>query len=168
MARGSKKKASSEGTGKPIEPESSSDEQAAVAAPIIDCPPELFAAARQEWDRVIADLTPTGALCTLDRAALAAYCQAYALWIETVEYLKKYGTVMKSPSGYPVQSPYLSIANQQVDTMLRIATQFGFTPASRGQKIRIVDDDSRLLESDRHGGELKEWGEVTELEKVKW
>src|SRR3954468_22214109 len=136
--------------------------------PIIVCPAALDAAAHEEWDRIIADLTATGTLCTFDRAALAAYCQAYALWIEAVETLKKFGTVMKSPSGYPVQSPYMSIANQQVDTMLRIAAQFGFTPASRGQKIRIRNADSELFDPDEAINDLKDLGEMSELPKLKW
>ena len=35
--------------------------------------------------------------------------------------------------GYPVQSPYVSIANRQAEIMMRIAFEFGFTPASRGR-----------------------------------
>jgi 2-methylisocitrate lyase-like PEP mutase family enzyme len=44
-------------------------------------------------------------LTTLDRAALAANCGAYALWAEATEAIQKYGTMVKSPSGYPIQSP---------------------------------------------------------------
>jgi P27 family predicted phage terminase small subunit len=141
------------------------DQEPAAVAPIIECPPELDGAAHREWDRIIADLSATGAVCTLDRAALAVYCQAYSIWIEAVENLKRFGTVMKSPSGYPVQSPYLSIANQQVDIMLRIAAQFGFTPASRGQKIWIANNDSELIEGDE---DLKALGDMSELPKLKW
>ena len=35
--------------------------------------------------------------------------------------------------GYPIQSPYVAIANRQAELMLRIAAEFGFTPASRGR-----------------------------------
>jgi P27 family predicted phage terminase small subunit len=115
---------------------------------IIDCPPELSPAAKQEWDRIISELTATDMLKIFDRAALAAYCEAYALWIEAVENVHKYGAVMKSPSGFPLQSPYLSIAARQVDTMLRIATEFGFTPASRGQRSMITKVGPKLLEAD--------------------
>jgi phage terminase small subunit len=41
--------------------------------------------------------------------------------------------MVKSPSGYPVQSPYVSIANRQAEIMMRIASEFGFTPASRSR-----------------------------------
>jgi P27 family predicted phage terminase small subunit len=45
--------------------------------------------------------------------------------------IQTYGSIMKSPNGHPMQSPAVSIANQQADIIVRIATQFGFTPASR-------------------------------------
>jgi phage terminase small subunit len=41
--------------------------------------------------------------------------------------------MIKSPSGYPVQSPYLAMANRQAEIMMRIASEFGFTPASRSR-----------------------------------
>jgi P27 family predicted phage terminase small subunit len=50
-----------------------------------------------------------------------------------MEAIQKYGTMIKSPSGYPVQSPYLAIANRQAEIMMRIASEFGFTPASRSR-----------------------------------
>jgi P27 family predicted phage terminase small subunit len=72
-------------------------------------------------------------LTHLDRAALAAYCGAYALWAEAMEAIQKFGTMVKSPSGYPIQSPYVAIANRQAEIMMRIASEFGFTPASRSR-----------------------------------
>jgi phage terminase small subunit len=41
--------------------------------------------------------------------------------------------MIKSPSGYPVQSPYVAVANRQAEIMMRIASEFGFTPASRSR-----------------------------------
>ena len=103
------------------------------AIPVVECPTELGPVARQEWDRIAGALTAVGRLTVLDRALLAAYCNAYALWLEAVEALEKYGAVMKSPSDYPVQSPYVSVANRQAEIMMRIASEFGFTPASRSR-----------------------------------
>jgi phage terminase small subunit len=50
--------------------------------------------------------------------------------------------MVKSPAGYPMQSPYISIANRQAEIMMRIASEFGFTPASRSRIL--VPDESRL------------------------
>lgn len=114
--------------------------------PIVECPPELSPIARQEWDRIAPELTATGRLTPLDRGLLAAYCVAYAVWLEAVEALQRYGTVMKSPNNYPVQSLYLSIANRQVEIMARIASEFGFTPASRSRLPSPSKGGSMLLE----------------------
>jgi P27 family predicted phage terminase small subunit len=112
----------------PLNPEEPRPEPA-----IPDCPPELSPAARREWDRLVGELGKLRVLTSLDRAALGAYCGAYALWAEATEALQKYGVMVKSPNGFPVQSPYLSIANRQAEIMMRIASEFGFTPASRGR-----------------------------------
>jgi P27 family predicted phage terminase small subunit len=100
---------------------------------IPDCPTELGEVARREWNRLAGELASLKLLTNLDRAALAAYRGAYALWAEATEAIQKYGSMIKSPSGYPVQSPYLAIANRQAEIMMRIASEFGFTPASRSR-----------------------------------
>jgi phage terminase small subunit len=53
--------------------------------PIVDCPSELGPVARQEWNRVAGALTALGRLTTFDRAPLAAYCNAYAAWLDASE-----------------------------------------------------------------------------------
>jgi P27 family predicted phage terminase small subunit len=100
---------------------------------IPECPAELGPVARREWDRLSKDLAALGLLTNLDRAALASYCVAHALWVQAIEAIQKYGSMVKSPSGYPIQSPYVSIANRQTEIMMRIASEFGFTPASRSR-----------------------------------
>jgi len=100
---------------------------------IPECPPELSERARREWDRLVGELSKLRLITNLDRAALATYCSAYALWAEAVEAIQQYGAMIKSPNGYPVQSPYIAIANRQAEIMLRISSEFGFTPASRGR-----------------------------------
>ena len=102
-----------------------------IAVP--DCPVELGLVARKEWERMIGELSQLRILTNLDRAALAAYCGAYAMWAEATEAIQKYGSMVKSPSGYPVQSPYVAIANRQTEIMMRIASEFGLTPASRSR-----------------------------------
>lgn len=103
------------------------------APEIPQSPAELGPVAKREWDRLVVELSQLGLMTNLDRAALAAYCGAYALWAEATENIQKYGTMVKSPSGYPIQSPYVAIANRQAELMMRIASEFGFTPASRSR-----------------------------------
>jgi Phage terminase, small subunit len=54
--------------------------------------------------------------------------------------------MMKSPLGFPVQSPFLAIANRQTEIMMRIASEFGFTPASRSRISTPIADDPSLLD----------------------
>ena len=103
------------------------------APAIPECPAELGPVARTEWNRLVGELTALRLLTNLDRAALAAYCGAYALWAEATAQIQKYGAMIKSPTGFPIQSPYLAIANRQAEIMMRIASEFGFTPASRSR-----------------------------------
>ena len=115
--------------------------------PIVpDCPNELGPVARQEWDRLAGELGKLKILTALDRAALAAYCGAYALCAEATEAIQKFGTMVKSPTGYPVQSPYVSIANRQAEIMMRIASEFGFTPASRSRISTPIKNEPNLFD----------------------
>jgi P27 family predicted phage terminase small subunit len=94
-------------------------------------PAHLSPAAKREWRRVGRLLLTLGLVSDLDRGALAAYCQAWGRWVEAEESLKRYGVVVKSPSGFPMQSPFLAIANKAMEQMRQFLGEFGMTPASR-------------------------------------
>src|SRR5712671_6086133 len=91
-------------------------------AAIPECPIQLGPVAKAEWDRLVKELAPLRILTHLDRAALASYCGAYGMWAEATEAVQKFGTMVKSPTGLPIQSPYVSIANRQAEIMMRIAS----------------------------------------------
>lgn len=55
------------------------------------CPPKLSALAKEEWNRIISELVELGFMTRLDRAALATYCQAYALYLDAIQAIQKYG-----------------------------------------------------------------------------
>ena len=118
---------------------------------IPECPPELSLAAQREWQRLVGDLTTLRLLTNLDRAALAAYCGAYAVWAEAMEAIQKFGAMVKSPSGYPIQSPYVAIANRQAELMMRIAAEFGFTPASRSRIATPSPEEPSLFDPPEEG-----------------
>ena len=116
------------------------------APAVPECPPELSPLARQEWVRLSSELSKLNLITLLDRGTLAAYCAAYAFWAEALQQLEKYGTMVKSPTGYPIQSPYLAIANRQAEIMMRVASEFGFTPASRSRISTPPPDQLPLLD----------------------
>jgi P27 family predicted phage terminase small subunit len=95
------------------------------------CPTHLDSAAKREWTRISRELTKLGLLTNVDRAALAAYCAAYSRWAEAEKQIQKFGLVIKAPSGYPIQNPYVGIANTSLDIMRKFSSEFGLTPASR-------------------------------------
>ena len=97
-------------------------------------PPEhLSDEAKKEWRRVGRLLLELGVVSDLDRSALAGYCQAWGRWVEAEEALRQYGVVVKSPSGYPMQSPFLAVANKALEQMRAFLIEFGMTPASRSR-----------------------------------
>jgi P27 family predicted phage terminase small subunit len=94
-------------------------------------PAHLGEAARKEWRRAGRFLVQLGLMSDLDRAAFAAYCTAYGRWVESEEALKTYGVMLKSPNGFPVQSPYLAVANRALEQLRSLLSEFGMSPASR-------------------------------------
>ncbi len=102
-----------------------------------DCPPHLGDAAQEEWHRLASALHGMGVLTVIDRAVLAAYCQCYGRWVDAEEKLKETPLLFKTPSGYVQQSPWLGIANKQLELMGRYMMELGLTPSSRS-RIRIA------------------------------
>lgn len=100
---------------------------------IPECPDHLDAVAREEWERITQELYRLNLLTTVDRAALAAYCQAWSRWTEAELNLRKTGMVVKTKDGYPLLNPYLSVINKTLLQMRAFLTEFGLTPASRSR-----------------------------------
>jgi P27 family predicted phage terminase small subunit len=110
-------------------------------------PPHLQGEARKEWSRLGRRLRDAGLLTDIDKTALAIYCQAWARWLEAEEQLAKYGTVIMTPSSFPVQSPYLAIANKAMEQMTRILVEFGMSPSSRSRVTPGPRPHKPLLEA---------------------
>jgi len=112
----------------------------AKVSPGLPTPPDfLCEVALAEWDRVAADLYKVGLLTELDRAALAAYCTAYARYVKAEQALAQLaeddpvngGLTVTTTNGNVVQNPMLGIARRANADALRAAAAFGMTPASR-------------------------------------
>jgi P27 family predicted phage terminase small subunit len=97
------------------------------------CPPHVQGEARREWYRLGRKLVTWRLVTEIDAGALALYCTAWARWVEAEASLTRYGTVIKSPNGYPVQSPYLAVANRAMDQMAKLLVEFGMSPSSRSR-----------------------------------
>lgn len=120
-------------------------------------PEHLSREAKTEWRRVIAELTMLGVMTKLDRAALAAYCQAYGRWIQAERALARlaerdeasHGLLIKTSNGNVVQSPLVGAANRAMVIMLRAAAEFGMTPAARA---RVETDRLPPIGAPQHAG----------------
>jgi P27 family predicted phage terminase small subunit len=62
-------------------------------------------------------------------------------WVEAEQRLKETPRLYKTPSGYVQQSPWLAIANKQLELMGRYMVELGMTPASRS---RVAAEDPRM------------------------
>ena len=100
-----------------------------------DCPPHLGEEARAEWYRLVDTLVEMGVVSVIDRAVLAAYCQAWGRWVEAEEKLREAPLLIRTPSGYVQQSPWLSVANRQMELMGRYMAEIGLTPAARSRIV---------------------------------
>lgn len=104
-----------------------------------DAPAHLSDAARVEWDRIVTELLALRLLTNLDRAALAAYCQAYGRWSSAETALARMaerdavtdGLIVKTKSGNLIQNPLVGAANKAMADMVRYAAEFGLTPSAR-------------------------------------
>ena len=112
--------------------------------PITPTRPEwLLEEAKHEWSRIVPELERMGLLTIVDRAALTAYCQAFARAVQAEAVLTAEGMTFKTPNGYTQQRPEVSIAMKEWHAVRAFASEFGLTPAARTriQVSKAANDD---------------------------
>ena len=97
-------------------------------------------------------LLKLGLMTDIDRGALALYCQSWGRWVEAEKQLTQYGTVIVSPNGFPVQSPYLAVANRAMAQMTKILVEFGMSPSSRSRVTPVKTGTADPFEQFLTGG----------------
>lgn len=129
------------------------------------CPAWLHKDAKKEWKRVAPQLERLGMLTSLDMAALAGYCQAYARYKEAEEFLNKHGTtypvwereqdgkIKYDDSGEPILRqvqpwPQAILANKMLQQIRAFCTEFGFSPSARNRlSVQGADNDEDGMEA---------------------
>lgn len=100
-------------------------------------PSYLCDVAKAEWRKTGKRLLAMGIMTDIDTSALAAYCQAFARWVEAEQMLNERGVLWRSTNDDGIelftQSPYLSIANKALEQMQKLLVEFGMTPSSRSR-----------------------------------
>jgi len=112
-------------------------------------PAELSEDALAEWNRVASDLYGLGILTAIDRAALAAYAQAYGRWVQAERAAARMadkdqltsGLMIRTTNGNAVQNPLIGVANKAMADMVRYAAEFGMTPSARS-RIQGADPEA--------------------------
>lgn len=101
------------------------------------CPIWLEKDAKKEWKRIVKELSKIeGLLTAVDQTALAAYCQAYARWVEAERVLSESGTTYVSMTKYgstQLARPEVAISQKALQQIRAFCAEFGLTPSSRGR-----------------------------------
>jgi P27 family predicted phage terminase small subunit len=126
---------------------------------IPDPPERLRDEAREEWVRIAPELYRLGVLTVIDLRPLACYCQAYGDWCEAEDAMiaakaddpHSFGLTLETPNGGIIANPLVRIRASARDKVMRYATEFGFTPASR---TRISGNASANEPAPKFGGLL--------------
>lgn len=110
-----------------------------------DAPAHLDQVAREEWDRISELMTATGVLTQADRAVLSLYCSAWSKWVNAeTKLIGDSGAqelVQPLKNGMDGGNPYLSIANKQLEIIIRLAAILGLDPCSR---TRLTSPDAAM------------------------
>lgn len=95
---------------------------------------------RATWTEALASC-PHGLLRRLDRHAFARWVEHTVLRRREMAKLKAGPSLIKTPKGAVVQSPYLGIVNRQSELLAKLESEMGFTPASR-TRIALEEEDA--------------------------
>lgn len=136
------------------------------------CPPHLDDVAHKEWLRVTKILKSIGMMTLLDRSTLAAYCEAYSRWVKATTKMNEMGMVYAEgrqvddkgkviKQGIPRANPYIKIAKEAFDQMIKTAILFGMSPSSRAslsilsQNSSPATDKTEIFRMLKHGNDNK-------------
>ena len=113
-----------------------------------DPPVHLSKEAKQYWKETFKLLAGVGVLTEMDADSLSLYCESKARWVHAKKQIEKDGLVIVAQSGFPVQSPWLQIANKAHEQMLKISAEFGMTPSSMSRIcVAVKPEDENPFDS---------------------
>ncbi|MCY9786842.1 phage terminase small subunit P27 family [Nocardiopsis sp. EMB25] len=103
-------------------------------------PTWLSREAAAEWRRVIPELSRLDLIKEADRAALAAYCEAWATFVDATRQVQREGLTIDAAQG-TLPHPAVAIARNAGREMRAWAGHFGLTPSTEQALARGADDD---------------------------
>ena len=102
-------------------------------------PSWLIGEARQEWRRIVPLLRKAGVLCGLDRAILAAYCQAWAEFVGAQKTVAETGPTTTTSNDNVIMHPAYSAMTKAWTRLVRCAKELGLSPAARMGVQAVAD-----------------------------
>lgn len=112
-------------------PDRMNEREPIVPVSVPDPPDHLTDAEECVFREVGAKLARMRVMTEYDADALAILAVNTVRWREATQKVREMGMIVKSPTGYPIQNPFLAIANKAQKTCLDVLTEFGMTPSSR-------------------------------------
>ncbi|WP_149030288.1 phage terminase small subunit P27 family [Kitasatospora sp. MBT66] len=95
-----------------------------------------------EWNRLAPILDGMGIITGADRVAIAAYCQAYSLYVNATRDLSANGFSAEGRQGSIVKNPALQAQIAAQDQMAKWGAKLGLSPSDRARLAVTPDDDS--------------------------
>lgn len=138
-----------------LRPDRDGDEAEVVDLPApeagITPPPDwLDPEALREWNRVVPMLEAARVLSVVDYSQLAAYATAHGQAVKATKQLKRESLTIKRANGSRAANPLIAIAREARAQALRIAIEYGLTPAAR-TRIRPTDEAPNVPEAPSSG-----------------
>lgn len=120
--------------GNPGKYPTNTDEPRPLMFPSVPEPPTFLSGyALEEWRRITPELHRMRLLSLVDINALAAYCLSYERWRTAEELAKVRGLVIEKRGKLDRVNPLIALAERSAAQMVRYASEFGLTPASRSR-----------------------------------
>jgi P27 family predicted phage terminase small subunit len=115
---------------------------------IPDPPKYLSKVGRDVYYSTASELLSFGILTRVSLSLFVMYCIEVAVYFDAMERVYKESFVLVNKQGNFVPNPWIKIANDSLMATVRIATEFGITPAS-ASKVNAINpgesDKSKLV-----------------------
>jgi len=111
------------------------------------CPKGMTPAARKHWRHLAGILATAGIISQIDGLSLRLLAESVDLYLTSSEKLAAHGLIAKTTNGNVIQSPFLPIRNRAWEQIVKLAGQFGLTPADRNGMSFTVGYDPNGLQA---------------------
>lgn len=101
-------------------------------------PDDLVGEALAEWERVVPGLSRLDLLKPEDRAVLVTYCEAWAVFCEATDAIRREGLFIDAKQGM-IPHPAVGIQRAAAKEVRAIAAHFGLTPSTEQALARGGD-----------------------------